>query len=211
VAHSIILKKISLLLQIVEAKAKNSLQPTFSLEITVLKDFNLLASTSRGNERPMVNELLFLLKDLLGDAEAVAKKTGVRGLVAAKTSLDPYVAVEKLRQLLKERPYEFRFALRIIPIEKVVPTSLDEIKRVALELAVRIGETETFRVTVEKRLTTLHSQDIITAAAGDIQRKADMENPDKILLIEVLGGFTGLSLVKPNEIMSVMKEKMLPD
>ena len=177
----------------------------------MLKDFNLIATTWRGNERPMVNELLYLLKEALGDAEAVVSKTGVRGLVAAKTTLDPYLAIEKLRQILNERPYEFRFALRIIPIEKVVPTSLEEIKNVALELAARIGENESFRVTVEKRFTTLHSRDIIEAAAGDINRKANMENPDKILLIEVLGGFTGLSLLKPSDILAVVKEKMLPD
>jgi tRNA acetyltransferase TAN1 len=178
----------------------------------MLKDFNLLASTARGNERMMIHELLFLLKDALGDADAVAGKTGVRGLIAAKTSLDPYVAVEKLRELLAERPYEFRFALRIIPIERVVPSELEEIKQVALEFAKRIGESETFRVTVEKRFTTLHTNDIISAVATDIQRKASMTSPDKILLIEIIGAYAGVSLVKPDEVISVMKEKMVsPD
>lgn len=175
----------------------------------MLRDFNLLASTARGNERPTVNELLFLLKDTLGDQEAQAKKTGIRGLVVAKTSIDPYTAIEKLRELLNEKPYEFRFALRIIPIEKVIPTDLEEIKKVALEMAQRIGENESFRVTVEKRFTTLHSNDIISAAASDIQRKVSMENPDKVLLIQVLGAVTGVSLVKPTQIISVMKEKMV--
>jgi len=177
----------------------------------VLKDFNLLASTSRGNERPMCNELHFLLKEALGDADALVSKTGVRGLVVAKTFLDPFAVMEKLRQILVERPYEFRFALKIIPIERVVPTSLEEIKRVALELAARIGEEETFRITVEKRFTTLHSHEIIEAIAGEIKNKADMQNPDKTLLIEVIGGLTGLSLLKPNDILAVVKEKMLPD
>jgi tRNA acetyltransferase TAN1 len=176
----------------------------------VLKDFNLLASTSRGNERPMCNELLYLLKEELGDAEAVVSKTGVRGLVAAKTTLDPCVVIEKFRLVLAERPYEFRFALRIIPIQRVVPTDLAEIKRVANELALGIGENESFRVTVEKRFTSLHSKDLIDAAAGDIKNRADLENPDKILLIEVLGSFTGLSLLKPCDILAVVKEKMLP-
>ena len=86
----------------------------------MLKDFNLLASTSRGNERPMCNELHFLLKEALGDADALVSKTGVRGLVVAKTFLDPFAVMEKLRQILVERPYEFRFALKIIPIERIV-------------------------------------------------------------------------------------------
>ena len=130
-----------------------------------------------------------LLNEELGDAEAQVSKTKVRGLIVGKTTLDPCVVIEKFRAILKERPYEFRYALRILPIEKVVPTDLEEIKRATQELAARIGEEETFRVTVEKRFTDLHSKDIIEAAAGDIKRKADLENPDRILLIEVLGGF----------------------
>ena len=175
----------------------------------MINDFNLLATTSRGNERPMCNELLYLLKEELGDAQAEASKTKIRGLIVAKTTLDPCAVIEKFRAILKERPYEFRYALRILPIERVVPTDLEEIKRVTAELAARIGEEETFRVTVEKRFTTLHSRDIIEVAAADIKRKADLENPDRILLIEVLGGLTGVSLLRPSDILAVLKEKML--
>jgi tRNA acetyltransferase TAN1 len=153
--------------------------------------------------------LIYLLKEQLGDAEAQVSKTKVRGLIVGKTTLDPCVAIEKLRGILNERPYEFRYALRILPIERVVPTDLEQIKLVSQELAARIGEQESFRVTVEKRFTTLHSKDIIEAAAGDITRKADLEKPDKILLIEVLGALTGISLLKPNDILAVIKEKML--
>jgi tRNA acetyltransferase TAN1 len=175
----------------------------------MINDFNLLATTSRGNERPMCNELHFLLTEQLGDAEAQVSKTKIRGLIVGKTILDPCLVIEKFRLILKERPYEFRYALRILPIERVVPTDLEEIKRVSQELAAKIGENETFRVTVEKRFTALHSKDLIEAAAGDIKRKASLENPDRILLIEVLGALTGLSLLKPSDILAVIKEKML--
>jgi tRNA acetyltransferase TAN1 len=175
----------------------------------VLRDFNLLATTSRGNERQMCSELLYLLKEEVGDPAPVVGKTGIRGLVAAKTALDPCGVIEKFRAILQERPYEFRYALRIIPVQKVVQTDLDEIKRVAMELAANIGENETFRVTVEKRFTTLHSRDFIEAVATDIKRKADLENPDKVLLIEVVGGLTGLSLIKPSDVLAVVKEKLL--
>jgi tRNA acetyltransferase TAN1 len=174
----------------------------------MLKDFNLLATTSRGSERQMCSEMLYLLKEEVGDPTPTVGKTGVRGLIAAKTTLDPYEVIEKFRAVLQERPYEFRYALRIIPVEKVVRTDLDEVKRVATELAAKIGENETFRVTVEKRFTSVHSRDFIEAAAADIQRKADMENPDKILLIEVIGGLTGMSLIKPGDVLAVVKEKM---
>jgi tRNA acetyltransferase TAN1 len=180
------------------------------LVFKIIKDFNLLASCARGNERAMTNELLYVLKDDLGDAEAQASKTGVRGLVCAKTSLNPVDAIEKFKTILAERPYMFRYALRIIPIQQVVASDLAEIKKAANELAAKIGENQSFRVTVEKRFTNLHSNDIITAAASDIKAKVDLHNPDLILLIEVLGGFTGLSLIKPSDVLGVVKEKMMP-
>src|ERR1035437_2897462 len=175
----------------------------------MINGFNLIATTSRGNERPMCNEILYLLKEELGDAEAQASKTKIRGLIVAKTTLDPIAVIEKFHAILKERPYEFRYALRILPIEKVVPTDLEEIKKGTAELAAKIGENETFRVTVEKRFTNLHTKDLIEAAAGDIKNQVNLEKPDKILLIEVLGALTGLSLLKPDEILAVVKEKML--
>jgi len=157
----------------------------------------------------MCNELLYLLKDELGDAQAETSKTKIKGLIVAKTTQDPCATIEKLRAILKERPYEFRYALRILPIERVVPTDLEEIKRATAELAAGIGENETYRVTVEKRFTAIHSKDFIEAAASDIKRKADLKNPDRILLIEVVGALTGVSLLKPSDILAVGKEKML--
>ena len=157
----------------------------------------------------MCNELHFLLTEQLGDVEAQVSKTKIRGLIVGKTTLDPCAVIEKFRSILQERPYEFRYALRILPIQRVVPTDLAEIKRVSQELAAGIGENETFRVTVEKRFTTIHSKDLIEAAAGDLNRKADLEKPDKILLIEVLGALTGVSLLKPCDVLAVVKEKML--
>jgi len=174
----------------------------------VLSGFNLLATTARGSERQTCSEILYLLREEAGDLTSAAGKTGVRGLIAAKTILDPYEVIEKFRKILQERPYEFRYALRIIPVEKVVRTDLDEIKRAAMELAAKIGENETFRVTVEKRFTSVHSLDFIEAAAAGIQRKADLENPNKILLIEIIGGLAGISVIKPNGILTVVKEKM---
>ena len=175
----------------------------------MIDDFNLLATTMRGNERPMCNELLYMLKEELGDVQAQTAKTKIRGLIVGKTSLDPVEVVEKFRNILTERPYEFRYALRIVPIQIVVLTDLSEIKKSAQELASKIGENQSFRVTVEKRFTEFHSKDIIEAAAGDLNRRVDLKNPDWILQIEILGRLTGISLLKPNDVLAVVKEKML--
>lgn len=174
----------------------------------MLRDFNLLVTTSRGNEDYACSELWYLLGEI-GDSASIVDRTGVSGLIVAKTAFNPFEVVKSLRKILYERPYEFRYTLRIIPIEKVVCTDLGEIQRVATEFSSKIRKNETFRVTVEKRFTETPTQNIIEAAAANIEREVNLNNPDKILLIEVIGGFTGISVIKPDEILAVMKEKIL--
>lgn len=174
----------------------------------MLRDFNILATTLRGLERGACSELKHLLAQI-GDPNAEVRKSGVRGLILAETVLDEFEAVESLRRILVERPYEFRYMLRIIPIETIVATDQKEIADKAKELGAKIGEGETFRVTVEKRFTTLHTNEIVEAVAANIRRKVNLSKPDRILLVEVVGRSTGISVIKPENIISVMKEKML--
>lgn len=181
---------------------------TESVVPNVLTDFNLLATTYRGNEANACSELRYLLEQI-GDPAANVAKTGISGLIVAKTALDPFEVIKRLREILKERSYEFRYMLRIMPIEKVLRTNLEQIRNAAAELSPKIAEDETFRVTVEKRFTVTSSRDIIEAAAAVVKRKVNLSKPDKILLIEVLGGFTGISLARPDDIISVLKEKIL--
>jgi len=157
----------------------------------------------------MIHEILYLLREVLQDQSAEASKTGVRGLVVAKTSLDPLDVVAGFRAILHERPYEFRYALRIVPIQRILNTDLEQVKCAAKELSSGISENESFRVMVEKRFTELHALDFVEAAATDIHRKVDLDNPSKILLVEVFGKLTGLSLIEPESILNVPKEKML--
>jgi len=173
----------------------------------VLRDFNLLATTARGNEEDACSEIWYLLGET-GDSAPQVEKTGITGLIAAKSVSNPFDVIRKFRTILKERPYEFRYSLRVIPVEKVVRTDLGEIQRAATELASKIKENETFRITVEKRFTTTSTRDIIEAAAVNIERRVDLSNPDKIVLIEIVGGLTGVSIVKAEDILSIMKENM---
>jgi len=172
----------------------------------VICDFNLLVSTPRMLENDACSEVWFLLNEV-GDHEPVSEKIGVAGLIVAKTMLDPLTVIKELRKMLKNQPEEFRYTLRVVPIEAVVSTKLENIKKASLELSARIKEDETFRVTVEKRHTTLSSKEIIEAVAEEIDRKVNLLKPNKIVLIEVLGGVTGVSVIEPEDILSVVKQK----
>jgi len=172
----------------------------------LLNDFNLMISTSRGNERNTCSEMWYLLGEV-GDRGSTIETTPVIGLVVAKTKLDPVKAIRDLRALLKERPWEFKYTLKLVPIQKVVEAKLEEIERTALTLAEGISEEEKFRITVEKRRTDLSSKTIIDTIAKRIERTVNLDHPDKILLVEVIGQLVGLALITSDDILSIEREK----
>ena len=71
----------------------------------------------------------------------------------------------------------------------------------------RIGEDETFRITIEKRLSDLSRQEIIKEVASKTTRKVNLKNPNWVVLIEIIGNKTGISVVNPSQIISVTKAK----
>jgi len=172
----------------------------------LLNDFNLIISTSRGNERNACSEMWYLLGEV-GDRGSTIETTSVIGLVVAKTKLDPIKAVLDLRALLKERPWEFKYTLKIVPIQKVVEAKMPIIQETAIVLAGGIGQKEKFRITVEKRHTDLTSKIIIDTVAKGIERTVDLETPERIVLIEVIGELAGLALIQPKDVLSVEREK----
>ncbi len=171
----------------------------------VRSDFNFLVTSRRGEEFQAALEVRNVFH-ALGDDEVKVKRASVRGLLKVKTKLNPLNAAEKISDLVKEGKLPFVFTLRYIPIQKVVPTNLEAMKEAVKKLSIQFLENETFRVTVEKRRTNLHSREIILSLAELIPRKVDLKKPDKVLLVEVVGEKTGLSVLKPNQIVSTMKQ-----
>jgi len=172
----------------------------------LLNDFNLVVSTSRGNERNTCSEMWYVLGEV-GDRGSTVEPTPAIGLVVAKTKLEPIKAVHDLRALLKERPWEFKYTLKLVPIQSVSEAKLDTIQTAAIAMAEKIASKESFRITVEKRHTGLSSKTIIDTIAKKIDRKVNLENPDKIVMIDVIGELAGLALIKTDDVLSVEREK----
>lgn len=172
----------------------------------MLNDFELLISSARGNESEANSEARYIIGEL-GDRSPITDLTSVSGLTVAKTSLEPTSIIYKLRELLRSRPWQFRYVLKIKPIEQVVESNIQNIVAATTDKVHKVGPAHTFRVSVEKRRSDLSSKDIIDAVASTIKRKVELRNPDKIVLIEIIGSLTGVSVIDPDGIFSVEKEK----
>jgi tRNA acetyltransferase TAN1 len=172
----------------------------------LLTDFNLLVSSARGSEHEANSELWYLIAEL-GDRKAETSYTPVSGLTVAKTSLDPLKVVQKLRHILKERPWEFRYVLKVKPVQRVVPTEIEAIGKAASDKSATIRDGETFRVSVEKRRSDVSSKEVIDAIAAKIPRKVDLRDPKRIVLVEIIGEVSGISVIPPDGILGVEREK----
>lgn len=171
----------------------------------LLDEFNLLVACPRDRERAATSEILYFIGDLLEDSELKVSGTHISGLLVSKTSLNPFEVVQKLREFALENPYQFRFAIRFTPIELCVDSNIESIKEAARNLLHRIGEDESFRVTVRRRHTDLENMDVVVAVASEINRKVNLDNPDKIVLVEIVSDVTGISVLDDEtDVLSIM-------
>jgi tRNA acetyltransferase TAN1 len=147
------------------------------------------------------------LLEMFGDPDSKSEITEIKGIIVAHTVLEPLFVVNKLKELVAAEPWQVRYILRVLPIEAVIPTEIDSIKRAAKDLAARIGSHDKFRITVEKRHSALASMDVISAIAREVGSKVDLEDPDWVVLVEVIGVRTGISVIEPDQIFSSVVEK----
>ncbi|MEM3897389.1 MAG: THUMP domain-containing protein [Nitrososphaerota archaeon] len=170
----------------------------------MVKRFNLIVTTARGMENLAAIELEDLLR-FLGDNEPQVSMTSISGLLTAKTNLDPFEVIEKVKAIAEEEPWRVGSLMRMIPIEEVVESNLEMIAEAVGRVASKIPADQSFRITIEKRHTSLSSSEIIEATAKNVDRRVDLKNPDWIVLIEVVGAYTGISVLKSDQILSLAK------
>ena len=167
---------------------------------------NLIVTCSRHLEGDTEDELIDIL-DELGDSDVKFSVSSMSGIIMVETKLDPIEVVEKMKERVLDEPWSIRYCLRVIPIQKVVKTSVEEIEKIISIMSDQIEQKESYRILIEKRNSDISSKEIITKIANKIKNKVSLDFPDKIILIEVLGIVTGISILKKSHILSLEKTK----
>jgi len=167
---------------------------------------NLIITCARHLEIETKQELIRIL-DKIGDSKPRITITEMSGILTVETALDPIGIVKKMKEMLLDEPWCVRYCLRVIPIQKITKTQIEDIENGVLELIKFISDEESYRISIEKRNSNISSQELISRIASKIKNKVSLEFPEKIILIEVLGNITGISIVKKTDILSVEKIK----
>ena len=167
---------------------------------------NLIITCARHLEPETKEEISKILGEF-GDEEPEVTITSMSGILTAKTKLDPVEVVNKIQERLLDEPWSVRYCLRMIPIQRISETKIDEIEKVISELSEFIENEDSYRISIEKRNCDVSSQELISSVANKIKNKVSLENPDKIVLTEILGAKTGISILKKSDIFSLEKTK----
>ena len=167
-----------------------------------MKNFNLLVSAPRFNETDAKAELWFVLL-ICGEKYPVISNIEYQGLITAFTNLPEIDIIKKIKEILEKDPYIFTYVLKIVPIQFICETDLDLIKRIVKEnYSTYIGKQDSFRITLKRRKNKLIERDkLIEAVANLLNNPVDLENPDKIIRIELLDTVCGISFLEQGDIL----------
>ena len=171
---------------------------------------NLLVTCARNLETETKNEIGKIL-DEIGDQESEVLNVGMRGILMVNTSIEPSKIIDWVKDKVVEEPWLIRYCLRMIPIQSVTETDMSKITKDVIKLKDIIQQNDSYRITIEKRNTDMSSTEIITEIAKIFPNKVSLNQPDWIVLIEILGNKTGISILKENEIFSLDKAKRASD
>ena len=167
---------------------------------------NLIITCARYLESETKQEIVDILRKI-GDSESEITITDMSGILTVETKLEPIEVVKKIKEMLLEEPWCIRYCLRIIPVQKIMETKIENIEDGVLDLIKLISEGESYRILIEKRNSNISSQELISRIAKRIENKVSLEFPDKIILIEILKNKTGIAIVKKTDILSIEKIK----
>ena len=171
---------------------------------------NLLVTCARNLETETKNEIGKIL-DEIGDQESEVLNVGMRGILMVNTSIEPSKIIDWVKDKVVEEPWLIRYCLRMIPIQSITETEMSKITKEVIKLKDVIQQNDSYRITIEKRNTDMSSNEIITEVAKIFPNKVSLNQPDWVILIEILADKTGISILKENEIFSLDKAKRMSD
>jgi tRNA acetyltransferase TAN1 len=166
---------------------------------------NLILTSQKGSEAKASAEF-----------KEIALQHGLRKLHVEKSDFDGLLEVDIedprgfvafLRDYVRSEPFRVHFIQRVIPVDLVVDTILEQIKEAAKQLGEQIGKSETFKIEIDERDSPYSRKQLIDAIADVVDRKVSLESPDKVLQVEILGEYSALCLVRPDEMISITKLK----
>ncbi|MBI2652410.1 hypothetical protein HYX00_02995 [Candidatus Woesearchaeota archaeon] len=109
---------------------------------------------------------------------------------------------------LKNRKGLFEHTFYWIPIEKWISTNIKAMQKEIKKLQKGIKKNEKWKMDMHKRhFEQIHSPELIVKLTEVVDKpKVDLDNPQKIIEVQIMGKKTGLALLNKDEVLSLGKK-----
>src|SRR5574337_716421 len=143
----------------------------------------------------------------LGDESPRIGKSSFSGIVWIDTRIDPFDVIAEIKKITLDEPWKMRYCHRFIPIRQSVSSSLENIVESVRTQIKLMKDTDSYRITIEKRGSDISSKELIDSIADIIPNKVSLESYDWNVMIQIMGGIVGISILKEDDIISTLKLK----
>ena len=168
-----------------------------------MKEANLLVSyepSHSGTAKAVIENAMGKIKE-----KAEFLKSDVEGLFKLRVS-DGKKVVSKLRKLCKKNQGLFEKTYHYMPVDSWTKAAVKDMQNTISRLQKGIKEKEKWAMKIGKRRTKLHEKDLIMKLTAPVDKpKVDLEKPDKLIKVEIIGKKAGISLLAKDEYLDTQK------
>ena len=123
------------------------------------------------------------------------------------TNLQAKLFISEIQRILEKDPHFFKYILKILPVDFTCETNVKTINNVVQEhYQDFIKKNDSFGIILKRRNNeNIERKSFIELIARDIDNNVNLENPDKIIRIEILGNVCGISFLENHDLIKIKK------
>lgn len=172
----------------------------------MVKRANLLVSFDPTHLESAKKEISDLMKEIKEKADILVADNGIAEVAVS----DARKAVASLEKLAKKNIEKFAHTSHWIPIDTWTKNAVADIQKELKKVESMIGEKEAWKMELKTRKLKEKPDELkmILKLTEAIDRKnVDLDKPEKIVKVEIIGNKAGISLLKKNELLNIAKLK----
>jgi len=160
---------------------------------------NLIVTYSPTHSESAQKEIMGILKEFGEKAKVLKLEEGI----AEVTVSNARAIVKSLAKVDKKK---FSYTYNWIPIDNWCKSVAAEIQKIVKKVSAGIGDAEKWKMDLSLHKSKESGRDLIMKLTAVIEKKkVDLNNPEKIIKVMVVGEKTAISLLNKDEIFSITK------
>lgn len=164
---------------------------------------NLLVTFDPNKSSSAREEIIKLLREV--NEEPRIEQTGIHGLFKV-TVKDAKQAVRKLQEICRSSPERFVRTFHWTPIEHWCAADISVMQQRIQEISKDISDDEHWKLDIRKRNFETDITKLILKLTEKVDKpNVDLNNPSKIITVDILGKEAGISLLNKEELLNVQK------